>query len=66
MEEAVRKRIYHLKVAIRLLEEHLEKHEDSIRSEPYNFIKNQIIQYRRELDIRKLHRIEFFKDFLIM
>ena len=52
MVSEVQKRIDTLQLSIRLLEDHLRKYAQLIRSKPLYFIKNQINNYRRELQIR--------------
>jgi len=52
MVREIQKRIDTLQLSIRLLEDHLRKYGHLIGSKPIHFIKNQIIHYRRELQIR--------------
>ena len=53
MMREVRERIYRLELSIYLLEDHLRKYAHEIKPRPLKFIKNQIKQYKRELQIRK-------------
>jgi len=52
MVSEIQKRIDTLQLSIRLLEDHLRKYAQLIRSKPLYFIKNQINNLRRELQIR--------------
>jgi len=53
MMREVQERIHKLELSIYLLEDHLRKYAHEIKPGPLKFIKNQIMQYKRELLIRK-------------
>jgi hypothetical protein len=52
MISEVQARINRLKLSIRLLEDHLRKFGNKIQPRPLYFIRNQIDNYKRELQIR--------------
>lgn len=53
MMRETQERIKRLELSINLLEEHLQKYAHLIETRPFNFIRNQISLYKRELQIRK-------------
>ncbi|MFX1366495.1 MAG: hypothetical protein ACFFCE_03275 [Promethearchaeota archaeon] len=53
MLNQVQDRINKLELSINLLEEHLRKFGHQIKTRPFNFIKYQIENMKRELQIRQ-------------
>lgn len=53
MMREIHERIAKLELSIYLLENHLQKYYHEIKPRPLRFIKSQIREYKRELQIRK-------------